>query len=208
MSGPDAQRALALYRQRAERYDRRMRVGERVRRRAVAAAALRPGETVLDVGCGTGATFALLEQAVGPTGRIIGLELSPQMLSVAERRIGAAGWKNVELVQGAVQELELEGRADAAVFVLAHDLLQSEQAIRAVSVALRPRGRVAAAGSMWAPRWLLPVNAYVGLKARRYITTFESFHRPWSKLEAACSDLQVERFLLGAAYAARGVVAN
>ncbi len=48
---------------------------------------LRPGDTVLDVGCGTGLSFPLLSAAVGPTGHVIGVDASPQMLAVARRRV-------------------------------------------------------------------------------------------------------------------------
>lgn len=60
---------------------------------------LRPGATVVDIGCGTGLNFALLEEAIGPTGRIVAVDLSDDMLAAARRRTQKYGWDNVELLQ-------------------------------------------------------------------------------------------------------------
>jgi len=68
------------------------------RRLAVEALALQAGETVIEIGCGTGLNFALLEQAVGHQGRIIGVDISEAMLERAKTRIAAAHWDNIELV--------------------------------------------------------------------------------------------------------------
>ena len=59
---------------------------------------LRQGDVVLDLGCGTGLNFALLLAAVGPTGRVIGLDRSSEMLSVARTRVKDNGWSNVTIV--------------------------------------------------------------------------------------------------------------
>ena len=59
---------------------------------------LRPGDVVLDLGCGTGLNFPLLVAAVGPSGRVIGLDRSVAMLAVAHKRVAANGWKNVTIV--------------------------------------------------------------------------------------------------------------
>lgn len=82
-----------------------MRVG-RWRRLVVEALALRPGDTVVEIGCGTGLNFELLEQAIGRDGRIIGVDISDEMLKRAARRVRGAGWENVELVRCAAADYE------------------------------------------------------------------------------------------------------
>ncbi|MCY7289194.1 MAG: methyltransferase domain-containing protein [Cryobacterium sp.] len=69
------------------------------RRSGVALLELRPGDTVLDLGCGTGLNLALLVDAVGPLGAVVGLDRSPQMLEMARRRVEANGWTSVRLVE-------------------------------------------------------------------------------------------------------------
>lgn len=94
-----------IYRKRAKRYDFTANLyylmGFRVwayRQRAVAALGLHAGDTVVEIGCGTGLNFALLQEAVGPTGRIIGVDLTDAMLEQARQRVADNGWSNVDLV--------------------------------------------------------------------------------------------------------------
>ncbi len=68
--------------------------------RALAAAAPRPGESVLDVGCGTGPTTRLLARAVAPSGTVLGLDLSVPMIAEAARRAAAESLTNVRFVAG------------------------------------------------------------------------------------------------------------
>jgi S-adenosylmethionine-diacylgycerolhomoserine-N-methlytransferase len=67
--------------------------------RGIEALAPRPGEQVLDLGCGTGLNFPLLQERIGPAGTIVGVDRSAQMLEQARRRGAKAGWKNVILIQ-------------------------------------------------------------------------------------------------------------
>jgi SAM-dependent methyltransferase len=65
---------------------------------ALAAAAPKPGESVLDVGCGAGTTTLRLAESVGPTGQVLGVDISEQQLTLARQRVAAAGITNVQLV--------------------------------------------------------------------------------------------------------------
>lgn len=86
-----------------------------LRRRAVAAMGLAPGDTVVDMGTGTGANLAFLREAVGPTGRVVGVDVSPGMLAAARARVERAGWDNVALVEGDVRRPPLAGPVDGVL---------------------------------------------------------------------------------------------
>src|SRR6202012_4548037 len=97
---------IETYRKKAKHYDVTSRLypvpgyPQRTQRlRAVHALGLHTGDTVIDMACGTGLNFSLLQKAVGPGGRIIGVDLTDAMLARAQDRGKANGWSNVSLVQ-------------------------------------------------------------------------------------------------------------
>jgi len=162
---------------------------------------------VLDVACGTGLAFPELQARIGPDGELVGVDLSGGMLARARERVRAHGWDNVRLVETRVEEASLDARAfDAALFSFPHDVLQSHAAVDAVLSAVHGGGRVATTGIQWAPRWLVPVNAAVRLGARRWVTTFDGFERPFRRLEKRLTDVRVERAWLGSMYVVSGRV--
>ena len=59
---------------------------------------------MLDVGCGTGLCLPLLQRKVGPTGTIVGIDASEQMLEVAGDRVAEHGWDNVHLIAAPVEQ--------------------------------------------------------------------------------------------------------
>lgn len=103
---------MEVYRGLADRYDRYAGVWQLIgfryttyRRKAIRGLALQPGARVVDLGCGTGLNFPYPEQAVGPSGTIVGVDLTDAMLGQARQRVETNGWKNVRLL-----------RSDAAAF--------------------------------------------------------------------------------------------
>jgi demethylmenaquinone methyltransferase/2-methoxy-6-polyprenyl-1,4-benzoquinol methylase len=71
----------------------------RFRKKSIDALALNPGDSVLEIGCGSGRNFALIEERIGPSGRLFGVDLSRGMLSRAERLTRLRGWTNVQLTR-------------------------------------------------------------------------------------------------------------
>jgi demethylmenaquinone methyltransferase/2-methoxy-6-polyprenyl-1,4-benzoquinol methylase len=202
---PDPGAARALYSRHAESYDLQTGWAGSDRARAVELLELRPGDAVLDVGCGTGLCFSAILEAIGPSGRLLGIEPSVEMLGRASERVARAGWKNVDLRLGLAEEqLRPDDTLDAVLFCFTHDVLRSPPSLTAIVDCLRPGGRVAAVGPMWAPWWAPAMNALVWYVTSDYVTTFEGFSEPWSHLQALLSTLEVERHDLAGEYFAWG----
>jgi SAM-dependent methyltransferase len=164
---------------------------------------LRPGQVVIDVGAGGGANLAALRARVGPSGRVVGIEPSAELRSVATDRVTRRRWRNIELID---DPAELGGiGADAALFCGAHDLLQDRRKLRRVLAALRPGARVVAGGGKWPAAWLGPMlRHYVTLIHRRHVRDFTGFDQPWRFLAEHIKDLRVHHVGFGTGYLAYG----
>lgn len=169
---------------------------------------LQPGDHVLDMGCGTGASFGPLRDAVGPTGRVTGVELSDEMAAVARRTIAEHGWHNVDVVVGDATVATLPSGVDAILFFLVHDLTRLPPVVERAVAAGRDGAVVLAFGPVRATgRFARPVDLLVRTIASPYVTTFEGFDAPWSHLASAVPDLRVRRVLGGGCYVATGTTA-
>lgn len=175
---------------------------------AVAALGSKPSETVLDVASGTGLSLPLLVEAVGPSGRVIAIEHSPEMMARARTRVREAGWGNVLLIESAAEEAPIPGGIDAALFHFTHDVLQSDRALRNLLAALRPGARLVLAGAKFTSWWLAPVNLWVLWRSRSYLTTFAGMEAPWQPISRYSADLAICSRLLDTAYLARGTLTH
>lgn len=206
MSAGHASAPSEAYRSEAGRYDQRTDAFRPWRELLVERLPIRSGDTVLDVGCGTGLCMQLLQRKVGPTGSIVGIDASAQMLRVAADRVADHRWENVELITAPVAAAPIRGKADAALFCAVHDVMQSPAALRNILDHLGPGAPVAAAGGKEPGPWMWPLRPWVATLHKPYIADFTGFTKPWGLLASLVPDLRVRELAFGAGYLALGHV--
>jgi ubiquinone/menaquinone biosynthesis C-methylase UbiE len=118
------------------------RLGPPLRRMALRHLELQPGQAVLDIGCGTGTMLAAAHEAVGPDGRVVGVDYSPRMLDRARRQVGQCG--NVEVREADASRTPLgDNEFDAAVAMASFSAMPDVRAaVEYAHDALRAGGRL------------------------------------------------------------------
>jgi demethylmenaquinone methyltransferase/2-methoxy-6-polyprenyl-1,4-benzoquinol methylase len=130
---------------------------------------LRPGDTVIDVGCGTGLMLPYLTERVGPKGRVIGIDASEEMYAGARRRVQRAGWSNVDLHLSDASAFRPEKPVDAVLFSICLSCFESSDGVLLQAAQfLKPGGRLVVIDSFLNyGRWYFRLsNSYTRLKAR------------------------------------------
>ena len=141
----------------------------RLYRVAVDELRLRPGDTVVDVGCGSGLMFPYLTERVGAKGRVIGIDASEQMYAQARRRVQKAGWNNVDLHLSDAAGFLPEKPVDAVLFSISLSSFESsDQVLIQAAQFLKPGGRLVVIDSFLNHgRWYFRLsNLYTQMKAR------------------------------------------
>jgi ubiquinone/menaquinone biosynthesis C-methylase UbiE len=116
-----------------------------LRRKAIRAMALRPGDQVLEAGVGSGRNLPYLLDAVGPRGSVTGIDLSAGMLAEARKLVARRGAANVELIESDAATVALDRDFDAVLFSLSYSVIPADARRRALARAwerLRPGGRL------------------------------------------------------------------
>jgi demethylmenaquinone methyltransferase/2-methoxy-6-polyprenyl-1,4-benzoquinol methylase len=165
---------------------------------------------VVDIACGTGLNFPLIEEAIGPDGRIVGVDLTDAMLAEAHDRIDSNGWSNVSLVQADAAGFDFPTRVDAILSTYA--LSQVPECAEVIA-----HGAVAlSAGGRWVVLDLkIPDNtprrlAQLGTAIVRPFASIDEWvtRRPWEAIRVAMqeelADFSWTELLFGTAFLAAG----
>jgi demethylmenaquinone methyltransferase/2-methoxy-6-polyprenyl-1,4-benzoquinol methylase len=208
---------IETYRKKAKHYDITSRLypapgypQRAQRRRAVQALGLRAGDSVIDVACGTGLNFPLIEDVIGPGGQIVGVDLTDAMLARAQERIETNGWSNISLVQADAAGFGFPAQADAILSTYAlSQVPRCAEVIAHGAKALSEGGRWAVLdlkvpGST--PGWMTQLGTAV---VRPYAAIDEwIMRRPWEAIRAAMqeelTDLSWTELFFGTAFLAAG----
>ena len=180
------------------------------RLRAVQALGLHPGDSVVEIACGTGLNFSLIERVIGPHGRIVGVDLTDAMLAQAQSRIETNGWSNISLVQGDAAEFDFPTEVDAILSTYALSQVPECGDVIARGAAALSRG-----GRLVVLDLKVPENAprrlvQLGIALLRPFGSIDEWieRRPWEAIHAAMrerlADLTWTELFFGTSFLAVG----
>jgi ubiquinone/menaquinone biosynthesis C-methylase UbiE len=180
-----------------------------VRQRAVELLHLKQGNRVLDMGCGPGGCFPYLVRAVGPSGEVVGVEISPEVAINARRRIERNEWRNVRVIEADARTVCLTGTFDGALMFAAADVSGSQEAVDKIFPHLRENARVALFGVKTSRnrfgRFLNPLFQML-ISKLGFPTTPGLDDEPWRMVAKRVEGLEVKEYFFGLMFLALGTV--
>jgi SAM-dependent methyltransferase len=180
-----------------------------VRAKAVELLRLSAGARVVDAGCGSGGSFSHLVRAVGKTGEVVGIEISPGAVEQARRRVETNKWSNVRVELAPAQSVALSGRFEGLLMFAAPDVFASPEALRNLIPGLQDRARVVLFGAKRSTRplgWLLNRPLHFALTRLSLPTTPGLEAEPWQCAAYHLRDLEVLEYFHGWMFLAAGTL--
>ena len=193
-----------LYAALAPTYDDETKFITGIRKCAINALRLQPGETVLDAGCGTGWCLPMLSNGVRDAGHVIGFEPSPDMLALARARVAGQQLPNVTLHHACGETVDLNRSPDVILFSYTHDLIRSRTSLENIFRQAKSGTRIVAVSTKLFPKWFFVGNWYLRRTHQMTITNFDGFDRPWTLLAELCADYSVRTTVPGSRYLFEG----
>jgi ubiquinone/menaquinone biosynthesis C-methylase UbiE len=206
-----------LYRRRAKLYDFSANsyylLGVRefaYRKMGVKALNLKKGSTVVEIGCGTGLNFNLLRKQVGPNGKIIGVDMTPEMLKGAEKRIKCKGWQNVTLVQRDAAAYNFPEGIDGIISTFAITLIpEFDGIIQKGAAALSPNARFVIVDFKKPNRWPMWMIKLFVMLTRPFGVSLDIAHRhPWESVDRYMNTVEFRELYFGSLYLCVGEALN
>ncbi len=167
------------------------------RSRAVERLRLERGQSVIEVGCGTGRNLGFLRDAVGDAGHVIGVDATPAMLAEARKLTKRRGWLNVSFIETDAARLVLARQVDAVYFSLSYSVMPDRHgALKRAWDALRLGGRLVIMDAGIPDSGLARI---LRRPAELVATVFpgDPYSRPWEDLTRLSGRVTTERFQLG-----------
>ncbi len=197
--------SIQKYRAKADQYDASAEYTMPLRKRTIALLRLQPGDVVLDVGAGTGLSYQLLLDAVGPTGKVLAFEQSPDMFVYAQDRVARHAMGQVWHVCATAEQVQLPQKVDAVLWNYVHDISRTPEAVANIMRYTKPGARIAMAGVKFFPWWTGPLNLLAWAKNRPYNAKAADLWAPWDIVEPYCDNFQRSSTMWGMGYIAQGI---
>ena len=208
---------IDTYNQRAANYDLTANVYYligypewRYRRLAVESLGLQPGDTVIEIGCGTGLNFKLYQEQIGPTGKIIGVDLTDAMLDQARQRIKANDWENVELLHQDANDYEFPAEVNGVISTFAFSLIpEAPNIVQRAADALSAGGRIVLLDFQIPDNWPDWLTSAAMTIVKPFAVTDEWLARqPWIDIQTVMREsfpkVQKDDYYLGTTYIMSG----
>jgi SAM-dependent methyltransferase len=175
-----------------------------IRKKAVSRLELKPGDHVLEVGCGTGRNLSPLVQAVGASGQVYGVDLSEGMLAEARKLRAKAGWRNVKLIRSDAAAYKVPVEVAGVIFSLSYAVIpHHREALHHAWQQLLPGGYLVIMDAK------LPSNI-LGKLLHPFVVWTSKLTvlgnpdiRPWDELKELADDVEMEEVSFGTYYLCR-----
>lgn len=169
-----------------------------IRRLAVSHLNVGQGSFVMDIGCGSGASFPYLIEAVGNQGSILAIDISPSMIEQARKRKSANHWHNIAIHETSVEDFADQGSYDAALLFAMHDVFTSQAAVQKIHSLLKPGGRIVCVGPKLVkgfPKSL--ANLLIAAVFRRFAVSQQDRDCPWRRVEKHFETKEIIKLMNG-----------